>query len=298
MADDLFTTRATTQRTNLVADTALFAIKFPFIDIAYTDSYLTDINTAVNFPRDGEVITDIKSLTDDVATSMEEGRKALSTLFKYAYVAYPDNKVKQRVFGQDRMDKARNDQEKMTRLLRHANGFADKDPYKTALTTIGYDQTLIDNLKSYADNIELKNGLQESAIASRPVSTQGRINVHNIVYKRMKLVSVLAQVVFENDIAKIHQYQVYPISGPDNTGLIVHIVHTGTTNPFVGLTVKLLLTPPLETSTDASGNAQFALGATPPTVLNIEVSGTGVTTTTFNNKPITAGVDNVIELEM
>ena len=300
MQDELLTQRAGTQRDNLNDDLALFTAKFPWLDAAFVTSYSTDIDTAIQFPRDNSVVMDIMVLTDDLKASMTEGVNALDILFNYAKIAYFDNKVKERVFGQDQMGKARNDQEKMTRLLRHANGFADKDPYKTDLQTKGYTQMETDNLVAFSGNIETKNGIQEQAKTERPVTTQGRINVHNIVYDRMLLVSVCAKVVFQGDAARIEQYQVYPSAGGSGTATTianVTITEPGTDLPRVGYTVRITGSP-LEGLTDANGVIEFGLGDAPPAMIDFEVEGGGFPPVTFLDNNIIAGETNFFEFQV
>ena len=130
MEDELLLTRAETQKNNLVSDLALFTARFPWINAAYVTSYESDINTANAVPQDNTVMTNIKVLTADVNASVGEGKSALNILFLFGEITYPNDKVRQRVFGQDQMEKARNDQEKMMNLLEHANSFANIVPFK------------------------------------------------------------------------------------------------------------------------------------------------------------------------
>jgi hypothetical protein len=298
MEDELMLTRAATQKGNLQNDLAAFTAKFPWINAAYVTSYQTDITTADAIPRDNTVMTDVKVLTADVNASVVEGREALSQLFRYAEITYPTDKVRQRVFGQDLLAKARSDQEKMENLLEHANGFADKLPYKTDLIAKGYTQPQIDNLLTISDNINTKNLLQEAAKSSRPVSTQDRISVYNIVFERMQTISTCAQEVFEGNPAKIQQYQIYPPAGAP-TSATMHV--TDGTNNINGVSVKVLNFSGLPAEiTDASGNTQpFPLGNSPGDTIDIEVTGAGIinpSPQTFNDKDILEGEDNTIEI--
>jgi hypothetical protein len=298
MQDELLRTRAATQKGNLNTDLALFTAKFPWINIAWVNSYGTDIDTANAFPEDGTVMTDVKVLTADVNASVVEGRGVLQQLFRYAEITYPTDKVKQRVFGQDRYEKAVSDQEKMEKLLQHANGFADKLPYKTDLLAKGYTQPQIDNLFTLSENINAKNLLQEAAKSGRPVTTQERITVHNIVHDRMSTIALCAAEVFVGNPAKIQQYQVYPPAGA-NTTVEVHV--TDGSNNISGLSVQILNysgLPPQ--NTDASGlTGVFSIGNSPGDTIDIEVTGPGIINPnpqTFNDKDILEGQANVIEI--
>lgn len=298
MEDELMLERAGTRHINLTADLALFTAKFPWINPAYIASYGTDIATADAFPLDNTVMSDVKVLSADVNSTVEEGRGALQSLFRYAEFAYPTDTARQRVFGQDQYDKARKDSGKMENLLEHANGMADKVPYKAALLGKGYTQAQIDNLLIISDNINTKNLLQEAAKSSRPVTSQDRIKVYNIVWRRDQDISTAAQEVFAGNAAKIEQYQLYPPTSGAPTSAEVHISDGGG-NVMAGLSVKVLgTTIPAET-TDASGTAPaFALGSNPTDTIDLEVSGATINPTvqTFNDQPILEGEVNAIEI--
>lgn len=296
--DELLLTRAQTQKDALSTDLASFTARFPWIVTAYLTSYQTDIDTAEAFPDDDTVMTDIKVLTSDVNASVAEGKSNLNILFLYSEITYPDDKVKQRVFGQDRMEKARNDQEKMMNLLEHANSFADKNPYKADLLAKGYTQVEIDALLTVADNIRDKNRLQENAKASRPVTTQDRIIVYNTVFSRMRLIFKCAQVVFAGNAAKIEQYRVYPPQAtPSATTLSIHASNASTGENFANLTVTVAGTA-LTDITDDGGIANLDLGVISDETVTLEVTNDGIDPQTFSNLPIIPGEDNVIELEV
>lgn len=297
MEDELMLERAGTQKGNLQIDLALFTAKFPWIDAAYLTSYGTDIDTADAFPLDNTVMSDVKVLTSDVNASVAEGRTALQSLFRYATFAYPTDNARQRVFGQDQMDKARNDQNKMENLLEHAHSFANKVPYKTDLIARGYLQPQIDALLTISDNIHTKNGLQEGAKSNRPVSTQDRIKVHNIAFVRLRDVGNAAEEVFVGNPAKIEQYRPYPPSGAATTA-VVHVAD-GSSNEKAGLNVRILGTTIPPQVTDVGGmTGPFALGTNPADSIDIEVSGAGINPSpqVFNGQPILDGEQNNIEL--
>ena len=298
MEDELVLTRSQTQKDLLESDLAAFTARFPFINAGYQTAYQGYIDTAEAFTEDDTFVQDIKVLTADVNASVNEGKGLLGILFLYAEITYDDDKVKQRVFGQDRMDKARSDQEKMMNLLDHAYSFANKDPYKTDLLAKGYTQDEIDALAEVAANIRNKNRIQEDAKAVRPILTQDRIRVYNTVFSRMKQVSKCAQVVFAGDAAKIQSYRVYPPSSPGNeTTVEVHLINATTGLPMEGLDVKVIGIEITVTS-NAGGVAIIDLGTSPPELVSIRVSGGEITTQDFNDFPIIEGEENVIEIEV
>lgn len=296
MEDELMLTRAQTQKNNLNTDLALFTARFPWLTAAYVTGYQTDIDTADVVPLDNSVITDIKVLTADVAASMTESKANLKALFLYGEITYPKDAVKQRVFGQDLMDKARNDQEKMQNLLEHANSFANKAPYKADLLAKGYTQVEIDALLTNANNIRTKNRLQEDAIASRPVTTQDRVIVYNTVFEHMPLISKCAQVVFAGNPAKIEQYRVYAPGNATSTTVAVKTIDADGL-PVPNLTVKLTNTDVESQISNEGGFANFNLGSTDlPDTIDIEVSSATIPSQSFPGNAILKGEENLIEL--
>ncbi len=292
MQDEELQTRAQSQKSFLQADLAQFTPLFPWITGAYLTSYQSDIDTAVAFPLDNTVMTDIKVLTSDVNASVTEGKAALDLLFKYSEIAYPGDKVRQRVFGQDMMERARQDQEKMAHLLDHANSFADKAPYKADLLAKGYTQVQVDALATIAGNIRSKNTLQENAIAERPVSRQDRITVHNTVFDRMRTVYTCAQVVFASDAARQQQYRVYPSSGPSMVSVEILVQRTGTGEPLPGITVNInsLGTNPSGV-TGSNGIVTLNVGTNPPDLISIQVTEGSNAAISFEDLPLSPPSD-------
>ncbi len=292
MEDELMLVRSQTMKDNVNADLVAFTARFPWIVPAYLASWQSDIDTAHAFPLDNAVLDDQTVLTNDVNASMEDAKGKLRTLFLFAEITYPKDTVRQRVFGQNQMDKARNDQEKMMNLLQHAYSFAKKDPYKTDLLAKGYTQVEIDALQTLAVNIENKNRLQENAKSQRPVTTQDRTEVYNSVFDQMPLISTCAQVVYAGNSAKINQFRVYPPSSGQVTGADVQVLNTATNLPVQGVTVKLTNTALAAATTDAGGLTHFNLGTTPPPSVDVEVSGASIATQVFAAQPILDGEAN------
>ncbi len=296
MEDELMTTRAAVKKAFLLDNFADFQVKFPFVNLGYVTSYGTDINTALNFQTDTEQVDLIKVLTEDVEASVDEGADALNTLDNYAKITYKDSPAKQRVFGQDKWEKARNDQEKMSTALKVANKFANEDPYKTALIAKGYTQTQIDNLLTIADNIDTKNLLQETAKAGRPVVTDDRIRVHNIVWQRDQDLKIMAEEVYPSDPAKRAIFLLYPsTAGGAETTVTVHLVKALV--PQQGLQVELTNTDLVPQTSNAEGNAVFT-SVNMPEAVDVLVHLTGGGTATRDNAAVIQGEENLIEMNL
>ena len=293
MEDEEMQVRAKTKYDLLLAgDLAAFTAKFPWFDAAYIASFLADINTAKAFPPDGAIMSNIKVLTEDIGTSMTEGMRALRTIDIYAQLTYKTETAKQRVFGQDRWDAARNDQEKMRTALEVCYGFANGAPYKAALMGKGLTQPDIDALNTIADNIDTKNALQEAAIAGRPVSTQDRINVNNIVYDRCAEIALCALLVFRDNPAKLGEYRLYAPNSGANTKVIVHVSKGG--NPVTDAKVHLKNTPLAAQLVDSNGDAGFE-SVNMPDLLDIDISSVLLGPLALLNQPVSVGDTNTID---
>jgi hypothetical protein len=286
-------TRAEVFHANLTDDLADFTPRFPFITAAYLTSFQTDITTAKTFPLDGVVISNLKVLTADVEASVDEGYDALQTIGTYAGLAYKNDQARREVFGQSAWQKAKSDQEKMVNALEHAHRFANEDPYKTALMNKGLTQVAIDHLQAVADDINTKNGLQEAAKSKRPVTTQDRLDVNNIVYERMQEINLCAQEVYRDNYAKLQQYRLSAESSETPTRLIVHTTFNG--QPLADCTVIPQNFDLAEQTTDAEGNARFE-SINLPEAVDFKVVHPVHGQKDFENQPIIEGEENLIEV--
>lgn len=269
MEDEQMQTRATTMHGNATNDLADFTAKFPWFDTTYLASVETDIATAMAFQTDDMVVDAIKVLTEDVHTSMSEGMRALDTLDVYARLAYPNSPARQRVFGQDNWARARNDQQKMVNALEHAFLYANQTPYKTDLMNKGMGAADIAALDSIAQNIALKDKMQEAAKSSRPVTTEDRIKLNNIVWGRLQVIATCAELVYRDDAAKLAQYRLYPPASEMVTEVTVNVKQGG--NPLPNATVALSNTAIDPVLTNTEGDAHFTNNSIPEMV-SISVS--------------------------
>lgn len=285
-------TRAQVKHDLLEDDLPSFTTKFPNITATWRTSFETDITTALNFQSDAAVVNIIKVLTEDLESTVDEGADALDTLDIYARVAYPNSPAKQRVFGQDKWEKARNDQQKMSKALKLAHSFANAEPYKTALLAAGITSPAIDSLLTIAGNIDTKDGLQEKAKAGRPVTTEDRIELLNIVWYRQRELAIAAELVYKNDPAKHGQYLLYPPGTSLLTTVRVVVLRGGLAQ--AGATVLLSNTALVAQTTNAEGVAVFT-SVQMPESLDITVTLADNTVLLLDNQPIIEGEENVIE---
>ncbi|MEO5571691.1 MAG: hypothetical protein ABIT08_06565 [Bacteroidia bacterium] len=207
LTDGKMLRRAETMLKQLKEDHSLFIEKFPKLDDAYLTVFENDIKAARKCRSDYTVNTE-KKITGHRKPLMEEAKKSLGILFKYAIITYRDDKKKQRMFGQNRMDKARNNLAKMVVLLELAHDMANKNPYKNDLLIKGYTQEEIDGLQIIANKLSDRNIDHGVATKVRPVSTVERIALLNAAYHHIWIINKCAQVVFMKDPAKIKLYKI------------------------------------------------------------------------------------------
>lgn len=216
--DDPMLERAQVFHDRLTLELADFTARFPWLDATWLTAFQNDITAADAFPKDESVTLDIKILTGDVNSAMQQGYAALQTLGSYAKLAYPTDLARQRGFGQQNWSNASKTTLKLQEALELAFAKADDAALKPALIARGYTQTEIDQLNTLATELQTKNGLQEAAKAGRKVTSQDRIGLLNIVWDHMRTVNICADVVWANDAGRREQYQLYPTKGGSNNG--------------------------------------------------------------------------------
>lgn len=295
--DDSMLERAELFQDQVTAEVADFTARFPWLDAAWLTAFQADIDAADAFPKDDSVVFDIKVLTGDVTAAMKQSYAALQALGGYAKLAWPTDLARQRVFGQQNWKKAYSSTLKLNEALELAHEKAEVASYKADLLAKGYTQAEIDMLETLADELQLKNRLQEAAKAGRKVSVHDRVVLLNTVWGHMQTINICASVVWANDAERMGQYTLYASGSGDGGGsTAVNISGTvtdaGTTLPLEGATVTLYPTAsgPGEgnptTETDASGNYSFSFDNVEDT-WNVTIAASLSTYT-----------DNTIELEV
>ncbi|MEP7170701.1 MAG: hypothetical protein ABI855_15130 [Bacteroidota bacterium] len=208
LSDGKMLMRAETVLKHLKKEHSLFIEKFPWLDDGYITGIENDIEAARKCSSDYTVNIE-KKVTAGKKPFMEEAKKSLKILFKFAIITYPENKKKQKIFGQSRMGKARNNFPEMVNLLEYAYSIANKNPVKNDLLSRGYEQNEIDELQIIADKLSDKNIDHDAAKIERPVSTVERTGLLNAAFHHIWIMNKCAQVVFMKDPARIKLYKIY-----------------------------------------------------------------------------------------
>jgi len=216
MPDEVMQTRAQTMHELLSKDLLLFTAKFPWLDASWVNVFQQQITAAKNTMTDDSPKGGIRVTTEDKKIALKSGMDALHIIDVYAQLAYDENPALQNVFGQPQWEAARSNADKMITALTVANGFADKDPYKTELMSKGLTQQNIDDLLTIAADIEEKIKTHKTTKQDRPVSTEERIVIYNTVFKTMKTVNICSGLVYKDNAAKLTQFLLYKKSEKKN----------------------------------------------------------------------------------
>ena len=211
LSDDVMLERAGVFHGALESELANFTSRFPWMDAAWLDAFKNAIDVADAFPKDESLRLDIKVLTSDVRTAMRQGFAALQALAGYARLAWPDDRARQRGFGQDGWRKAKANTLRMQESLHLAHDTANSAELKPALLNKGYQQADIDALSTLSEQIRLNNGQQESAKQDRKVMLHDRISLVNTVWAQMQTISTCASIVWAADAARMARYELYPM---------------------------------------------------------------------------------------
>ena len=295
MEDEAMLVRAEVFHDQLVEDLADFTAKFPFIDAAYEAAIQATIDAANALPLDNQVVDNLKVLTEDVNAQVVLGRRALSDLGIYAKLAFPDDEARQRVFGQDTWGDAYSDQEKMMNALEQAHTMVTTAPYDADLATKGFVAANATTLQTIANEIRSRNGLQEKAKASRPVTTQDRIVQYNSVWAQLREINLASQVVFADNPAKLDSYKLYP-NGNNTTTVNLTVNTTGTGEPLANASIQIVGSPLAPQTTNGSGQATFA-SVNMPELISLEITSEGGAITTIDDLTVLTGTTNDFTVE-
>jgi hypothetical protein len=291
MADDSMLERAEVFHDALSTELADFTARFPWLDVVWLTAFQNDINDADAFPTDDSVVLDIKVMTADVGSAMRQGYGALQTLGLYAKLTWPKDMARQRVFGQDGWDEARNNTLKLQEALELAHAKADGASYKPELLAKGYTQAEIDMLETLSEEIKLKNRLQEAAKSGRAVNSHDRIALLNLVWEHMQTVNTCAAVVWANDAERLKQYNLYPSGSGGATVTTVNIrVQKDVGTPLPNVTVTLTNTAFEPKVTDIAGEVSWT-ESTMPETLDVKIESLDVSVE-FPDQPILLGEVN------
>ena len=193
--------------------------KSPFVKrfTQLADPFADEWGSATTIAR--KIVPDYASVatqsveTETLNAMVSKGANLFQSLLLYVRLAFPDNAMVLRIFGQQKYEAARNSHTKLPGLLQSAYTQASKPEYKTALMAKGMKEEEIEMLKTMADDIVKQDKVQEKAMNDRTIDANNRITALNTVYEKMSLVCQCAKLVFQNDATR---YNMFLLNEGDN----------------------------------------------------------------------------------
>lgn len=184
------------------------AAAFIAFDSTFTAEYAGTISTAVEAVKatksDQVIIDEIAELTQNVLDTMADCNQSYKTIAYFVRKAFADNKAVQNQFGFNDIEKVRKSQPKMALFMQQHANTAVK--FKQELIDEGCQEALIDQLLGKAKALQEANVKQEEFKKERGVLTQDRILLLNEVYKLVKPINDVAQIVYSDDPARLAKY--------------------------------------------------------------------------------------------
>ncbi len=191
-----------------------FVERFPQLADPFAEEWCQAISNARSILPDYASVANQSKETDALNTLIEKGANLYQTMLLYVRLAFPNDALVLRIFGQYQYDAARKSQLKLPILLTTGYTQASKPEYKAALIEKGMKMAEIDALKTMAENIVNQGKAQEKAIKDRTLDKNERITALNIVWSKMALVCQCAKLVFQNDATR---YNLFLLSDGNNS---------------------------------------------------------------------------------
>jgi hypothetical protein len=195
------------------------AADFTAFDSTLTVEYGTTIKNAVSavtaLKSDQVIIDQMAELTQGVLNAMGTCNTDYKTIAYFVRKAFKNNKAMQNQFGFNDIEKVRKSQPKMVLFMEEHAGTAME--HKTELVAQGCKEELIDKLLLDALNLKTANINQEKFKKERGVITQERVKLLNEVYKLLKPISEVAQIIYSDDAARLAKYNLPRPKSSQNT---------------------------------------------------------------------------------
>jgi len=195
------------------------AADFMAFDSTFKPNYGSTIKNAiaavVALKSDQVVIDQMAEHTQRVLDAMATCNTDYKSVAYFVRKAFRDNKAVQNQFGFNDIEKVRKSQPKMILFMEEHAGTAKA--HQTELVAQGCKETLIDKLFVDAQNLKAANIEQEKFKKERGVITQERVMLLNQVYKLVKPLSDMAQIIYSDDAARLSKYSLPKPKSSQNT---------------------------------------------------------------------------------
>lgn len=202
-------------------------VMFP---ITFSATFLAQIDAARACLKDDVVIDEQVEETVEVGAKLKECGDYFQAMKPVIESVFPNKHAIWNQFGFNDYEKSRKSQGKMIQFMEMLYNVSDK--YKTELIAGGFTQIKIDKIQTLGNELRQEQLDQELAKKSRPVKTQERINLMNIVWKTMQTINRATKGIYIGNYAKLNEYELpgrsqageQPISGNVEDGGTVNIL--------------------------------------------------------------------------
>jgi len=193
-----------------------FLVRFPQLADPFAKEWAAATRVARRLIPDYAAVNEQANETQILETLMKQGQNIFQTVMLYTQLAFPGDTAVLRLFGQSQYEKARNNQLKLSILLRTAYAQVSKEEYKPALLAKGLKEEEIAMLDSLAAAITEQDITQQKAKKSRSLAASKRIESMNAVWEKMATVCQCAKLVFQNDAARYNLFLLTDSETPKN----------------------------------------------------------------------------------
>ena len=187
-----------------ITDQAGFKATNPDFSDPFPTAWQAAIELAYSTPTD-EVVVDVQSeQTKVVLDIMEQCRKKYRQVSYYAGDAFDEDKTILNEFGQDDYENIRTSQAGMVVFM--GTLFETTTKYFAELKAKGFTAAMRDEIPLLQKSLSDSDVQQELQKKQRGTTAATRVSRMNDVWKFCQKVNRASKLVFDGDIAKLHQY--------------------------------------------------------------------------------------------
>lgn len=158
----------------------------------------------LSFGTDKSEVEEVSKLTENLAGEFKNCTSIYKEVRYFANKKFGKSPAVIRLFGLDSYRKARKKQPTMVVFMHELGKSVEK--YKTELMEAGLKESVIASIEPATLALENSNVDQEVGKDSRPVKTEGRIELLNTLYDMLLEFSSAAKIVFAKDALKRDRY--------------------------------------------------------------------------------------------
>jgi len=253
-----------------IEDQALFVAEDSNFSGPYETNWDNAIADAENQPTDEQRKDQLKQLTNNIETEMEQSRDVFQIAKRYIIKAFPDRPNIRKEFGFDDYEKSSRSQTKFIQFMTRFHATAVKYTVELTAPAVNFSQARIDQIATRRDALETANNIQEKFKGSMLAFTEQRIIMLNNVWKFNTEVSTVGKQIFKKVSHAKYQNYLLPSSEEPTETLVLSgtLIEINTTNA-VSQAVVTLQPYGLQSTSDTHGMYGFANAPEGAATLNI-----------------------------